>query len=379
MSIALQKTLSLILLIVIGLFLQKKLQSEDQKKGLKTIILNIALPAMIFVALLKIEINPDLMILPVLALIFNIVMILVTRYALPLFGVKGDTPAMRTLMLLLPSLAPGLTCFPFIVEYLGDDVLAWAALSDIGNKIFVLILSYMLAMSWYYKNQSLKSKSNSQKIKQLLLAMISEPINLVILAAIGLLSFGIHMENLPGFLSASVLMMKDMMTPLVLIFIGIAVIFKWDQLRMIASLLTFRAGITFLISGLFIWLVPMPTEAAILLAVVFPQSAVSFWPFAHMSAVRKLEHEDENQKNNPTFDLELGVNVLAVSMPFSTLLILGVFTSGSYFMHPVHVISIGCIMIGAAVLPKAIQLVKNSDFSWENLRSKELKDSSVEQ
>ena len=32
MSIALQKTLSLILLIVIGIFLQKKLQNEDQKK-----------------------------------------------------------------------------------------------------------------------------------------------------------------------------------------------------------------------------------------------------------------------------------------------------------------------------------------------------------
>ena len=282
MSIALQKTLSLLLLIVIGIFLQKKLQNEDQKKGLKSIILNIALPAMIFVALLKIEINPDLLILPVLALVFNIVMIFLTKYSLPYFGVKADTPAMRTLMLLLPSLAPGLTCFPFIVEYLGDDALAWAALSDIGNKLFVLVLAYLLAMSWYYKNQNLKSKSNGQKVKELLIAMVSEPINLVILVAIVLLSFGFNMESMPGFLSESILMMKDMMTPLVLIFIGIAVIFKWDQLRMITSILTFRAGFTFLLSGLFIWLVPMPSEAAILLAVVFPQSAVSFWPFAHI-------------------------------------------------------------------------------------------------
>jgi len=378
MSIALQKTLSLLLLIVIGIFLQKKLQNEDQKKGLKSIILNIALPAMIFVALLKIEINPDLLILPVLALVFNIVMIFLTKYSLPYFGVKADTPAMRTLMLLLPSLAPGLTCFPFIVEYLGDDALAWAALSDIGNKLFVLVLAYLLAMSWYYKNQNLKSKSNGQKVKELLIAMVSEPINLVILIAIVLLSFGFNMESMPGFLSESILMMKDMMTPLVLIFIGIAVIFKWDQLRMITSILTFRAGFTFLLSGLFIWLVPMPSEAAILLAVVFPQSAVSFWPFAHMSAIRKFEYENEAQKDNPTFDLELGINVLAVSMPFSTLLILGVFTSGSYFTYPLHVITIGGVLIGAALLPKAIQWVKSADFGFENLREKELKDSSVE-
>ena len=378
MSIALQKTLSLILLIVIGIFLQKKLQNEDQKKGLKTIILNIALPAMIFVALLKIEINPDLLILPVLALIFNIVMIIITKLSLPFFGIKADTPAMRTLMLLLPSLAPGLTCFPFIVEYLGDDVLAWAALADIGNKLFVLVLAYLLAMSWYYKNQNLKAKSNSQKVKELLIAMVSEPINLVILVAIMLLSFGVNMTSLPGFLSESILMMKEMMTPLVLLFIGIAVIFKWDQLRMISSILIFRAGLTFLLSGIFIWLAPLPSEAAILLAVVFPQSAVSFWPFAHMSAIRKFEYDNDSQKDNPTFDLELGINVLAVSMPFSTLLILGIFTSGSYFTAPLHVISIGGLLVGAALIPKAIQLIKSADFSFDSLREKVLKDSSVE-
>ena len=53
-------------------------------------------------------------------------------------------------MMLLPSLAPGLSCFPFIIVYLGDEYLALAALADVGNKIFVLILLYMLAMHWYH-------------------------------------------------------------------------------------------------------------------------------------------------------------------------------------------------------------------------------------
>jgi predicted permease len=134
-------------------------------------------------------------------------------------------------MMLLPSLAPGLSCFPFLVEYLGDDVLAWGALADIGNKIFVLILAYLLAMHWFYKSHGLANRSNGQKIKELCIAMVKEPINMVLIIAILLLSFGLNLEKLPLFLSESIVMMKNMMTPLVLLFIGVAVIFKWDQLR----------------------------------------------------------------------------------------------------------------------------------------------------
>ena len=363
MSVALQKTLSLLLLIVIGFFLKQKLLKEDQKKGLKTIILDLALPAMIFVALLKIEINPDLLMLPVLALVFNVVMILVVRYILPVLGVEANTPAMRTLMLLLPSLAPGLSCFPFLVEYLGDEVLAWGALADIGNKIFVLLISYLLAMHWFYREHGLQVKSNGQRIKELLIAMVKEPINMVMVIAIALLSFGVTLETMPLFLSESIIMLKNMMTPLVLLFIGVAVIFKWDQLRMITSLLVFRSGVTFLLSGLFVLLIPLPSEAAILLAVVFPQSACSFWPFAHMSAIRAMELNKDDIKEKMTFDLDLGINVLAVSLPFSTLLILGVFTSGTYFLDPFHILFSGTLFIGIAVIPKVIAWVRNQETS----------------
>ncbi|MCH7408690.1 permease [Belliella sp. DSM 111904] len=351
MSIALQKTFSLILLIVLGLVLKRKFTQPEQHKGLKMIILDVALPAMIFVALLKIEVNPDLLILPVLALLFNILFLLISKYALPVLGIEQGTASMRTLLLLLPSLAPGLTCFPFVVSYLGEDVLAWAALADIGNKFFVLVLAYLLAISWYYKHHQLKKASTKDRVKQLLLAMLKEPINLVMISAIILLSFGINMESLPVFMSEAILMMKDMMTPLVLLFIGIAVVFKWDQLRMLAGMLLFRAGITFVISGIFVALVPMPIEA-VLLAVVFPQSAVSFWPFAHMSAIRSMELSDESKKVKPTFDLELGVNLLALSMPFSTLLILGIFSSGTYFTNPYHIFLFGGIMLILSFLPK---------------------------
>ncbi|GAA0879409.1 hypothetical protein GCM10009119_23770 [Algoriphagus jejuensis] len=366
MDTALEKTISLILLIGIGVWLQQKFQNEDQKKGLKNLILTIALPAMIFVALMKIEINPDLLILPIMALGFNLVMMYITKFSMPMFGVQKDSSEMRTLALLIPSLAPGLTCFPFIAEYLGDDLLAWGALADLGNKIFVLILAYMLAMSWYYKTQQLKARSNTEKIKELIVAMISEPINMVIAVAIILLCFGINMDSLPGFLSTSIVMLKDVMTPLVLLFIGISVVFKWKQLSTIFSLLVFRAGFTFLISGLFLWLVPGLTPAVALLAIAFPQSAVSFWPFAHMAAIRKMEVDANAHK--ATFDLELGINVLAVSMPMSTLLILGVFTTGNLWVVPTNVLILGASLVGVSLAPRAIKLL--ADYR-KSLASKE--------
>ncbi|WP_291785616.1 permease [Cecembia sp.] len=378
MSIALHKTFSLLLLILIGILLKRKILKEDHKNGLKIMILDLALPAMIFVALLSIEVNHDLLILPLLALAFNGLMILATRYLLPLFGVENNTPTMRTLLLLLPSLAPGLSCFPFIVEFLGDEYLAWAALADIGNKVFVLIIAYLLATAWYYKINQLPVNSSWAKIKGLLMAMVKEPINLVIVTALVLLSFGVNLETLPTFLRESILMVKNMMTPLVLLYIGIAVVFNWSQIKMIWSVLVFRAGITFLFSGLLIALIPMPSEAAIILAIVFPLSACSFWPFAHMSAIRAMESLGKDEvKNESTFDLTLGINILAISLPFSTLLILGVLSSASYFVKPYSALLMGGLFLLIFILPKLYQMILSKEFTFFDVSEPKVKDSTA--
>lgn len=378
MSIALQKTCSLLLLILIGFLLKNRLVKDEHKKGLKTIILDLALPAMIFVALLKIEVDSELMFLPLLILVWNVTMLFTSKFTLPLLGFSKDSAEMRTWLLMIPSLAPGLSCFPFLLEYLGEDALAWGALADIGNKVYVLIFSYLLAMGWYYKHMGLGSRSNGQKVKELILSMFQEPINLVILVALLLLSFGLRLENLPGFISESILMLKDVMTPLVLLFIGVSVILKREQIQSIASVLILRAGFSLVLSAGFIALVDLPSEAAVLLAVVFPLSACSFWPFAHMSAVRHLERDQEIEVEQGTFDLGLGINILAVSLPMSTVLILGVFSSGSYFTVPLHVLTVGSVMILVPLIPRVFSWIRNLEFTIPFLDQKELKDSSAE-
>lgn len=358
MDFALQKTLELILIIALGILLQKKVAKQDLS-GLKTLILCVALPATIFVALLKIELKTSLLIFPLLALVFNFLMALASKYLLGASLPKNQGSKKRTLMMLLPSLAPGLSCFPFIVVYLGDEYLALAALADVGNKIFVLILLYMLAINWYHA-RAIKDVivTTSGKIKSLLLSMLNEPINLVIISALILLGFGLTLSSLPAFLGNTITSMSVIMTPLVLLFIGMAVRIKSREFGLIVSLLARRSGITFILSALFIFLFPTIGSSMVLLLVVFPQSACSFWPFAHMSAIQSMEENDGQKK--PTFDIDFGINILACSLPLSTVLIIGIFSFSEFFIDPIAILSIGAAIMVLSYIPTFVKAIRPS-------------------
>ncbi|MFC4873316.1 permease [Negadavirga shengliensis] len=355
MNLAVQKTLSLLLLLVIGFLLRKKLKDPAQQKGLKVLILTVALPAIIFVALLKAEIEVDLLILPITAIAFNVLLYFILKYTLPLFGIERASSTYRTYLLLFPSLAPGLSCFPFLIEYLGDDALAWGALADIGNKVFVLIIAYMIAIKWYFQlNQHIRT-GNGEKIKSLMISLINEPINIVIILALLLISLDVHLDTLPEFVSSAIITLSNLMTPLVLIFIGVGVVFNWKQIRKIAGLLMVRSGLTFLLSGLTLIFAPPLSYPAIMVLVVFPQSAISFWPFAHMASITVLEQNQESRHNRKTFDMELALNILAISLPFSILIMLIVFSFGEFFASSSSLLIIGLAMVGLGIIKPLLQ------------------------
>lgn len=348
MNLAVQKTLSLILLIFIGVLLKKKIKGKEQLAGIKEIILSLALPATIFVALLKVEVKSSMLLLPLFALVANFSLLAFSRYVLPfVYGKKWDDPDMRTLLLLLPSFAPGLSCFPFITEFLGEEGLAFAALADIGNKVFVLIFLYLLAMHWFYQFQKNNLNQVENRIKGLLSSMIKEPVNLVIFAAIIMLSLGWNMVNLPAFLQEGITKISFIMTPLVLLFIGLAVNVDWRSFLDLGAILLMRSGFSFLISALFIMLIPGLSKVFILFLVVFPQSACSFWPFAHISTVFSIEQKQGLSFN--TFDTGLALNVLALSLPLSTAIILGVFSFPETFSSTPYLfgIGLGLLLFGA--------------------------------
>lgn len=359
MSLAVHKTLAFITLILLGFLLKRKIASKEQLGGIKAVILSVALPATIFTALLKIDIKPALIFLPIIALFVNVVMLGAARLVLPFFRFSKNTPEFRTLALLLASFAPGLSCFPFLAEYWGEESLAHAALADVGNKVFVLILLYLLAMHWYY--QLLKQRKvpmeaqGESKLKNLMIALGREPVNMVMLVAIILLCFGQNLTALPNFMQDAITRMSALMTPLVLMFIGLAVKVKRSEMVHILRLLLARSGFAFVLSAVLLFFIPAATPVGlILVAVAFPQSACSFWPFAHMTAIETLE-QDQPQR---TFNLDLALNILAFSLPFSTTVILIICSFGSFFNHPVYLLAIGGVMVGLSIFSFALGRTK---------------------
>lgn len=352
------KTVSLLLLIVIGYLFRKKIGSKESKDGIRTVILSLALPATIFIALLKIDFVPGLAIVPLLALGFNLIVFTILS-KLPvqsLFNLPDHQ--YRTLILLIPSLAPGLSSFPFILEYSGESSLAIAALADLGNKVFVLVIAYLVAMKWFFAERAHLEGGRGVRLKALLASLVNEPVNLVILTAIVMLSLGLGYDAFPVFIRDSVDKISLMMTPLVLLFIGISIKFSWAQFKAIFSFIFFRSAIAFLISGLILLFFPVTDLATTLLIVVFPQSACSFWPYAHMAVVSEMESKDR-ERSGKTFDLDFAMNVLACSMPFSVLMILLIYSSGGFFAAPAHLFESTAFLLVMASVPVLIPARKS--------------------
>ncbi|RYU94830.1 hypothetical protein [Emticicia agri] len=352
MAVALQKTFILLLLIVIGLALRSKFKSKTELNGIKEMILSVALPSTVFVALMGVKIDSTLIIYPLITLAFNFFIYLSMPYILTLFKIETDSSIGRTLTMLMPSLAPGLSSFPFIHEFLGKESLAKAAMADVGNKFFALNFLYFVAMNMYLKNNKANEVKEEGKIKSLLLSLVKEPINIVMLLAIAFLSFGISFDDLPPVVSEIFNRTSALMTPMVLIYIGLAVQLKEGKIRLVSSILLFRAGITILFSVLIITVFQISSPTLVLLAVVVPLSSCSFWPFAHMSAIALKEENSHIPKEKRTFNIEFAVLVLAFSLPFSTILVMGILTAGTFFAHTETLLMTGLGLIAISFVPR---------------------------
>ena len=90
-----------------------------------------------------------------------------------------------------------------------------------------------------------------------------------------------------------------------------------------------------------------------MLIIVFPQSSASFWPYAHMTSINQLGEKE-------IFDTRMAISFLACSLPFSTLVILGVFSFGQFMVNPWFLFGIGTVIIIISILPRLIRRLMTS-------------------
>lgn len=345
-----QKAIALILLIVAGYLLKRKFQDSTSTGAIRNFILNVALPATIFLSTIEIDTQLDLILLPSFALAVNLFLMAIgLLLAYLLMQKQGEPAKTRALILLFPSLAPGLTVYPFIEQFLGRQGLAWVALADMGNKVFVLIGLYALAIYWFHQSSRHASEETvSGQWGSIGRFLLTEPVNIAIVVGFVLASFKVNAASLPIAVVDVVQKLAVCATPMILFYVGITLNFKSFQFGTIFTALLAKAGAGFLFSAAAIVLLKPTTSEAISLFVALPQASFSLWPLLHATRInqQKSDAERGTKKSADFFDIEFATALLAMSFPFSILVLLVVFSSGTYFNAPDHLLIAGSLLLG---------------------------------
>lgn len=359
-----QKAIALGLLIAIGYLLKSKFPDPSSVKTLRTLILNVALPATIFLSTLSIDTDLNLALLPSFAIAINLVLIIV-GFGLTRWFMRDNRPSqVRALALLFPSLAPGLTVYPFIEQFLGRDGLAWAALADVGNKLFVLVGLYTLAFVWYQRSQADQPKiahRSAQKSSQwldIVRFLATEPVNIAIVAGLGLAFFHVTPEALPPAIFSAINSLAACATPLILIYIGLSLNLKSLQFGKTLAILLARSGVGFLISAVAIALLQPTEPEALMLFVALPQASCSLWPLLHATTINQQAAQQSptqtsdhsSTASDSFFDVEFATALLALSFPFSISVLMIVFSNGMRFTQPLNLGLAGLVSLAGCAI-----------------------------
>ena len=333
------------ILILLGFLLKFKFNKPDFKNGLKLYILNIALPATIFISIVSVQINSKYLLFPLIALFFNIMIFFLSPILLKISNIT-DVRKRSTLYMLLASFAPGLSCFPIINEFLGYESLAKASIIDFGNKVFVLIFLFFVAFKFHNSNLNNTNNKSNKPIKTVVKSLFLEPINIVIIVAVLFLSSSSTINDIPLLLINLFSKIKDTLAPVVLIFVGLSIVFNKHVVKNILPLLFIRSGLCLLLSSACIHLTGFTISEDIKLFLILSLSSVSFWPFLHMTFVDNLEKNIEEGKK--TFDTRYGLNFLAYSLPFSTIIILSLFSNEEILLdfNNIYLIAVSFLLFG---------------------------------
>ncbi|MGI0487761.1 AEC family transporter [Pantanalinema rosaneae CENA516] len=350
----LQKAIALILLIFAGYLLKPKFKDPASVGAIRNFILNAALPATIFLSTIEIDTKLDLVVLPSFALAINLALMVMGCLVAWLLMRNAEKAKTRAMILLFPSLAPGLTVYPFIEQFLGRQGLAWAALADMGNKLFVLIGLYALAIYWYQQSAAENPQASVKfQWKSIGTFLFTEPVNIAIVLGF-LIAFWNASGLLPLALSDAIRKLAACATPLILFYVGISFNPKAFQFGTLAMVLLARTGVGFLISAAAIALLKPTSVEALTLFVALPQASCSLWPLLHATKIntqRSLAVTQPVSDARPIFfDTEFATSLLAMSFPFSILVLLIVFSSGQFFQSPVHLGLSGGICLGGFAL-----------------------------
>jgi predicted permease len=130
-------------MILVGFILKRKsiLKSSDSQL-LSKIVLNISLPALIFINLSKAEVSYDMLLLPVMALILSFFLLLIAYVYCRLRGYSKKTT--WTIMIAASMMNTGFIGFPVSLGVFGNDGFLHAIFYDLSTTILFIVYGMVL-------------------------------------------------------------------------------------------------------------------------------------------------------------------------------------------------------------------------------------------
>jgi hypothetical protein len=204
---------------------------------------------------------------------------------------------------------------------------------------------YALAIYWFQQESYLPTNKPLAQWKSIGQFLLTEPVNAAIVLGLGFASFHIGTADLPVAVVDMVQKFALCATPLILFYVGVSLNLQKLQFGMLLLVLMARAGVGFLISAAAIVILQPTSIEAIALFIALPQASCSLWPLLHATKINQ-----QNPSESPFFDIDFATAFLALSFPFSILVLLLVFTGGSFFYAPLHLTATGLGLIGVFTL-----------------------------
>lgn len=199
------------IMILLGFLLKKfSILKDNDKQLLTKIVLNIGLPAMIFINLYNADITFDMLELPVIALILSLLLLIIAYAYCKMRGYSKRTT--WTIMLASSMMNTGFIGFPVTMGVFGNDGFLHAIFFDLSTTILFIIYGIVLAREF--------GGSRDEIIKQ---AVKFIPLWAVICAII----FNIFNISLPYVANSILNYLGDVTIPLIMFSLGLSLDFKY--------------------------------------------------------------------------------------------------------------------------------------------------------
>lgn len=249
--------------IILITYLFKKVSIIDQKDGdsLVKIVMNITLPSLIITVFSNIELNMNLIFLPLVCILFGILSWFLSKKLLK------NTPRYNkgSLVISLLGFNIGLFAYPFVENIWGAEGLQYIAFFDMGNAVIIFGLTYIVA-SFY------GDKQDEYSLKRIFKKLITFIPLMSYFLALGLSLTNINFSNT---LIYSVLEKFAIINgPLVLMILGLYLDFSLEksEIKEIFKVISFKYVFGLLIGTLLYFTLPFEKlyRAVILISLIMP-------------------------------------------------------------------------------------------------------------